>query len=108
MWGFYEAYDPRTQILYLDLRDSALPEPVLTGLPVQPRLLESFDSAADADVFVQGYLKALHYDAKRVVKEVHCGGLRPADCKGPGGPCVMGLEGYWCSHRCGPRSSCSI
>lgn len=103
MWAFYEAYDPRTQVLYLDLRDSSLPEPLLGGPTLKPVLLETFESAEDAHVFVEGYLKALHYDAKRVVKDVHCGGLRHPECKGFGGSCPRGLDDYWCETRCGPR-----
>lgn len=103
MWVFYEAYDPRTQVLYLDLRDAALPQPLLGGPSLNAILLESFESTEAAHAFVDGYLQALHYDAKRVVKDVHCGGLRHPECKGFGGVCPRGLNDFYCEIRCGPR-----
>jgi hypothetical protein len=98
MWALHESYDPATQVLYLDLVAEPAMPPVHDGL-AEPKLLGTFEEAAEARKFTDIYLKSLAYEKDKVVSEVRCGEHRAGGCNGPGKPCSLGLDAYRCKAR---------
>lgn len=98
MWALHESYDPATQVLYIDLVSEPVGAPRHPGLP-EPKVLGTFQEAAEARKFTDLYMKSLAYEKDKVVSEVRCGEHRKAGCRGPGKPCFLGLDSFHCKTR---------
>ncbi len=105
MWIFYETYDPGSSDVMLELRSENLPPPEDRG-PLSAHFLESFSDLEDARDFGEIYARVVSRSGSKVAKSVRCGPDRPAACLGPGHPCALGFDSYFCPLRCGsqPRS----